>query len=160
MGNKVLWLTLTAVLAVTAIRTAVGHASTVPATPPDDPAAIRQVLETQQSAWNRGDIPTFLEGYWKSPELTFSGSSGIVRGYDGVLDRYNKSYPDRQAMGELQFSGLEIRMVGPDAALVLGKWHLKRSTGDVGGVFTLVFQRFSTGWRIIHDHTSAQKEAP
>jgi ketosteroid isomerase-like protein len=155
MRNKVLWLTLTA---VTAIGTAVGHPAA--ATPSDDPAAIRQVLETQQSAWNRGDIPTFLEGYWKSPELTFSGSSGIVRGYDGVLDRYLKSYPDRQAMGELQFSGLEIRMVGPDAALVLGKWHLKRSNGDVGGVFTLVFERFTVGWRIIHDHTSAQKEAP
>ena len=157
MRNKVLWLTLTA---VTALGSVVGHPATGSATPPDDPAAIRQVLETQQSAWNRGDIPTFLEGYWKSPELTFSGSSGIVRGYDGVLDRYVKSYPNRQAMGELQFSGLEIRMVGPDAALVLGKWHLKRSNGDVGGVFTLVLERFTVGWRIIHDHTSAQKEAP
>jgi len=126
----------------------------------DTASEIRIVLQSQQGAWNRGDIPTFLEGYWKSPELTFSGSGGIVRGYDGVLDRYLKSYPNRQAMGELQFSGLEIRMEGPDAALVLGKWHLKRSNGDVGGVFTLVFERFTVGWRIIHDHTSAQKEAP
>jgi ketosteroid isomerase-like protein len=122
--------------------------------------AITAVLTAQQAAWNRGNIATFLEGYWKSPELTFSGPNGIVRGYEGVLERYQKSYPDIQAMGELQFSGLEIRMLGSDSALVLGHWHLTRKIGDVGGVFTLVLQRFPEGWRIIHDHTSTQKLTP
>lgn len=119
--------------------------------------AIRAVLTKQQSAWNRGDIPAFLQGYWDSPKLTFSGRDGIVRGYDGLLARYRKSYPDAAAMGELEFSGLEIRTLAPDAALVLGHWHLRRQMGDTGGVFTLVFRKFSMGWRIIHDHTSAQK---
>jgi ketosteroid isomerase-like protein len=125
--------------------------------PGDSDGAIRAVLRAQQQAWNQGDIPAFLEGYWHSPELTFSGSDGIARGYDGVLARYRRSYPDRQAMGELEFSGLEIRALAPDAALVLGHWHLKRGSGDVGGVFTLIFRRFPVGWRIIHDHTSSQK---
>jgi ketosteroid isomerase-like protein len=60
-------------------------------------------------------------------------------------------------MGTLDFSGLEFRFLGPDSALVLGRWHLKRGgeTGDIGGVFSLVLQRFPEGWRIIHDHTSA-----
>jgi ketosteroid isomerase-like protein len=120
--------------------------------------AIRAVLATQQAAWNRGDIPAFLQGYWNSPDLTFAGNEGIVRGYDGLLARYQKDYPDRQAMGELDFSELETRPLGPDAALVLGRWHLRRDTGDVGGVFSLVFERFPIGWRIIHDHTSAQKQ--
>jgi ketosteroid isomerase-like protein len=119
--------------------------------------SIRAILAQQQSAWNRGDVAGFVEGYWNAPELTFAGSDGIVRGYDGLLARYKKSYPDKEAMGELDFSGLEIRELGPDAALVLGRWHLKRPAGDVGGVFTLIFERFPVGWRIIHDHTSAQK---
>ena len=122
--------------------------------------AITAVLTAQQAAWNRGDIATFLDGYWKSPELTFSGPNGIVRGYDGVLERYQKSYPDIQTMGELQFSGLEIRMLGSDTALVLGHWQLTRKVGDVGGVFTLVLKRMPEGWRIIHDHTSRQKLTP
>ena len=129
----------------------------------DDPSAsqaIRAVLGAQQAAWNRGDVAAFLEGYWNAPELTFAGSDGIVRGYDGLLARYKKSYPDKQAMGQLDFSGLEIRELGSDAALVLGHWHLNRQVGDVGGVFTLVFQRLPAGWRIIHDHTSAQKQTP
>lgn len=124
----------------------------------DASSEIRTVLAAQQGAWNRGDIPAFLLGYWNSPELTFAGSEGIVRGYDGLLERYRKSYPDKAHMGELEFSQLEIRPLGSDAALVLGRWHLKREVGDAGGVFSLVFHRFPAGWRIIHDHTSAQKQ--
>jgi ketosteroid isomerase-like protein len=119
--------------------------------------AIRAVLTAQQTAWNQGNIPAFLKGYWNSSELTFASSEGIVRGYDGMLERYQKNYSDKDAMGELEFSGLEIRTLAPDAALVLGRWHLKRTKGETGGVFTLIFRRFPTGWRIVHDHTSAQK---
>jgi len=128
---------------------------------PGDPSnEVRAVLTEQQAAWNRGDIPAFLQGYWNSPELTFAGSDGIVRGYDGLLERYHKTYPDQARMGELEFSGLEIRSLGSDSALVLGHWHLKRTVGDAGGVFSLIFHRFPVGWRIIHDHTSAQKLTP
>ena len=122
---------------------------------PVDRAAIGALLSAQDAAWNRGDIDAFLATYWHSPELTFSGSSGVSRGWDGVLARYKRVYPDRAAMGTLETSGLEFRFLGPDAALVLGKWHLKREKGDIGGVFSLVWQRFPEGWKIIHDHTSA-----
>ena len=121
-------------------------------------AAIEAVLQAQQAAWNRGDVTEFLEGYWKSPELTFSGSGGVARGFDGVKARYRKNYPDRAAMGELQFSDLEFQFLGRNAALVLGKWHLKREKGDIGGVFSLVWEKFPEGWKIIHDHTSAVEE--
>ncbi len=117
-------------------------------------SAITAVLKAQQEAWNRGDVDTFLQGYWRSPELTFSGASGIARGWEGVLARYKEHYPNREAMGQLEFSGLEIRFLGPRAALVLGHWHLARQKNDVGGVFSLVLERFPEGWRIIHDHTS------
>lgn len=123
-----------------------------------DRAAISKILKEQQSAWNRGEVDAFLEGYWHSPELTFSGSGGIARGWDAVLARYKKSYPDRAAMGQLDFSELDFRFLGPDAALVLGRWHLVREKGAIGGVFSLVWQRFPEGWRIIHDHTSAVAE--
>lgn len=122
-------------------------------------AAIKRVLETQQDAWNRGDVNAFLEGYWHSPDLTFSGTNGTARGFDAVRARYQKNYPDRAAMGKLDFSALEIRPLGRDAALVLGQWHLTRAQGDIGGVFSLVLQRFpNQGWRIIHDHTSVVNE--
>lgn len=124
-----------------------------------DREAITKILEAQQNNWNHGNVDAFLEGYWHSPDLTFSGSGGIARGWDGVLARYKKNYPDRAAMGQLDFSGLEFRFLGKDAALVLGHWRLARAQGDIGGVFSLVWQRFPEGWRIIHDHTSMVEAA-
>ena len=119
-----------------------------------DKTAITAVLNAQQAAWNRGDVDAFLVGYWHSPELTFSGTSGVSRGWDGVMARYKKNYPDQAAMGRLDFSELEYRFLGPEAALVLGRWHLDREKGDIGGVFSLVWQRFPEGWRIISAHVS------
>lgn len=120
-----------------------------------DRAAITSLLTQQQAAWNRADIKMFMHGYWNSPELTFAGSSGITRGFEPVSARYQRQYPDQAAMGHLEFSALQMRSLGPDAALVLGRWHLTRDAGNLGGVFSLVFQRFPEGWRIVHDHTSA-----
>jgi uncharacterized protein (TIGR02246 family) len=139
------------VLSFVALRLVNAHSSDER---PGDREAIAAVLNAQQAAWNRGDVEAFLTGYWRSPELTFSGSNGLSRGWDGVLARYKKNYPDRAAMGQLDFSDLEFRFLGPDCALVLGRWHLKRETDEIGGVFSLVWQRFPDGWKIIHDHTS------
>lgn len=122
---------------------------------PED--GIRAVLAAQEAAWNRADVAGFMEGYEKSAELTFSGTSGVTRGWQNVLDRYRKRYPGAEAMGKLQYSELEIRMVGSEAALVLGRFHLTRTEkagGDASGHFSLFFCKTPSGWRIIHDHTS------
>ena len=121
---------------------------------PDATAQIRSMLDRQATDWNRGDLEAFLAGYWNSDETAFAGSQGILHGWQALLERYRNSYPDRKAMGTLEFSGLEITPLCLDAALVLGKWHLEREAGPVGGVFSLVLRRFPGGWRIIADHTS------
>jgi ketosteroid isomerase-like protein len=127
------------------------------ASPEHDRAAITKILDEQQSTWNSGDVTSFMKGYWNSPEVTFAGSGGIARGWESVLARYKREYPDQAAMGQVNFSNVEVRFLAPDAALVLGQWHLRRSSGDIGGVFSLVFQRLPEGWRIVHDHTSLVK---
>jgi hypothetical protein len=53
-----------------------------------DMKPINEVLSAQQAAWNRGDVDSFLIGYWRSPDLTFSGGNGVSSGWDGVLARY------------------------------------------------------------------------
>jgi len=121
----------------------------------DPQSALRSLLQTQVDTWNRGDIEGFMEGYWKSGETALVSSSGVSRGWQALLDRYRRSYPDGAAMGQLQFSDLEITPLGPDAALILGRWQLVREKDRPGGVFTLIARRFPDGWRIIHDHTSS-----
>ncbi len=120
----------------------------------DAKAEIRALLDAQAAAWNRGDVEAFMEGYWKSPDTTFAGSGGVLRGWPAVLDRYRRTYPDRWTMGTLKFSDVEITILSPDGALILGHWQLERERDRPGGVFTLVARKFSQGWRIIHDHTS------
>lgn len=117
------------------------------------PDEIRAVLDRQASAWNRGDIATFMEAYDRSSRLTFSSSGKVTRGWQPTLDNYYQRYPTREAMGHLTFSELEFTKLGDAAALVLGRWDLDRGN-PVGGVFTLLFRRESGRWVIIHDHTS------
>jgi ketosteroid isomerase-like protein len=112
------------------------------------------LLEEQAAAWNRGDLDGFAEGYWKSERTAFAGTQGILRGWQALVERYRRSYPDRKAMGTLTFSNLEITPLCADASLVLGRWQLAREAGPVVGVFSLVLRRFPEGWRIIADHTS------
>lgn len=117
-------------------------------------AAIRAVLDAQRDAWNRGDIDGYMDGYDRSPDTVFVSGDRVNRGWQTVLDRYKKSYGSREKMGVLTFSDLEITVLSKDAALVLGRWHLKRASDEPHGTFTLLFRKAKAGWKIVHDHTS------
>jgi len=117
---------------------------------------IRGVLDAQVAAWNRGDIPGFMEGYDKSESTTFVGTD-ITKGHAQVLARYLKKYPTREKMGTLRFSDIEMRMLGTDYASVIGRFHLDRAAdagGEASGIFTLLFHKTGEGWKVILDHTS------
>jgi ketosteroid isomerase-like protein len=120
-------------------------------------SAVDQVLRTQQDAWNHHDIDRFMDGYWNSPDLTFFSGAKETSGWQGTLERYKTTYASPgHEMGQLEFSGLRIEMLGQDAAFVRGAWKLTMSDGKTPhGLFTLVFRKFPNGWKIIHDHTSA-----
>lgn len=118
-------------------------------------AEIQSVLTAQQDAWNRGDIDGFMNGYARSASTVFVSQDEVTRGWETVRDRYRLKYSDRAKMGSLSFSGIEVTMLSPDAAVVLGRWNLKRANDEPHGRFTLIFKRLPEGWRIIHDQTSA-----
>src|SRR5262245_25939375 len=120
----------------------------------DERAEIEAVLTKQAAAWNRGDIESFMEHYWKSEQLTFSSGGETTRGWQATKERYLRRYPTREQMGQLKFTHLEITMLGDSAAMVLGRWHLTRDSSPLEGNFTLVFRRIDGNWVIIHDHTS------
>ena len=115
---------------------------------------IRAVLTEQDRAWNNGDIDGFMAHYVKSDELTFSSGGNTTRGWQETMKRYRRRYPDKATMGTLRFADLEITLLAPNTALVLGRWHLDRAAGNIGGNFSLVFERRGNRWLIRHDHTS------
>ena len=114
---------------------------------------VRAALDAQQVAWNRGDLDAFTATYDR--DAIFISGDEITRGSQAVLERYKKKYSDREKMGTLTFSALEITPVGENAAVVLGRWSLKRVNDEPHGRFTLIFRKTPDGWRIVHDHTSA-----
>jgi beta-aspartyl-peptidase (threonine type) len=117
--------------------------------------AIRKVLDDQAGAWNKGDLPGFMDGYWKSEDLRFFSGANVTSGWQATLDRYRKKYQaDGKKMGQLTFSELEIELLGPDAALVRGRWQVVIGEEKLGGLFTLICKKLAPGWRIVHDHTS------
>ncbi|MEP7271201.1 MAG: nuclear transport factor 2 family protein [Acidobacteriota bacterium] len=119
-------------------------------------AAIRSVLTRQQEAWNERRLEAFMEGYWKSPELSFFSGGKKITGWDSTLERYRTSYlSEGREMGKLTFSELDIKLLGPEAAFVRGRFQLSLSDGSKPtGIFTLVFRKFADGWKIIHDQTA------
>ncbi len=120
-----------------------------------DAGEILAVLEAQASAWNRGDIDAYMNGYARGDATEFVGGDTLTRGWQTVRDRYAQKYDNREKMGTLTFSEIDVKQLSGDAALVSGRWHLDRNEDQPHGRFTLVFRKLPEGWRIVHDHSSS-----
>jgi hypothetical protein len=57
-------------------------------------------------------------------------------------------------MGKLDFNIISVKRLSEIYFFVVGKWHLERSIGDVGGHFTLLFKKVKAKWVIVADHSS------
>jgi ketosteroid isomerase-like protein len=119
-----------------------------------DKQAILNVLHIQEQAWNRADIDGFMQGYWKSDSLLFVGKTAPTYGWQTTLEHYKATYPDKDAMGQLTFTILQVKVLDPTNAFVLGGWQLKRAKDAPGGYFTLWFRKIDGEWKIVCDHTS------
>ncbi len=117
-------------------------------------SVIRNILGEQTAAWNRGDIDNFMKGYWENDSLMFIGKSGVTYGWTNTLNNYKKGYPDTAAMGKLTFTLIQVKRISKKYYHVTGKWFLKRSIGDIGGHYTLLFRKINGRWFIVSDHSS------
>ncbi len=119
-----------------------------------DELLVKKMLADQTTAWNHGDIASFMKGYWQSDSLQFIGKSGAKYGYQVTLENYKKNYPDTVSMGKLNFDVLDIKRLSVLYFFVTGKWHLQRSIGNLEGYFTLLVKRIKGTWVIVADHSS------
>ena len=119
-----------------------------------DEIAVREILDQQTKAWNRGDITAFMQGYWQNDSLMFIGKSGINWGWTKTLENYKRAYPDTTAMGKLSFDVILIKKLSPEYYYIVGKWMLTRRIGDLNGYYNLLFRKISGRWFIVADHSS------
>ena len=119
-----------------------------------DEKAILDILDAQTKAWNEGNLEKFMIGYWENDSLMYIGKKGVTYGYQSTLNSYKTNYAGRENMGTLTFHILHIKPLGKKHYLVVGKWSLKRTVGDVGGHYTLTFEKQKGKWVVIADHSS------
>jgi ketosteroid isomerase-like protein len=115
-----------------------------------------KVVLAQENAWNAGDIEGYVRGYKNSPDTLFIDKQ-VTKGYRQILEDYKHNYLSRSSMGTLTYSELEVDPVTDAVAICTGKYHLERGKKDGGpadGLFSLVLQKTTAGWKIVLDHTT------
>lgn len=117
---------------------------------------VRETIKMQMDAWNRGDIRGFMAGYYNSADTSFLSGTKLTRGFQPVLENYEKHYPAGK-QGNLQFQLTEVVPLSADAAYALGSYRL---SGEVtqSGMFTLILRRHDGRFVIVHDHTAADPD--
>lgn len=103
--------------------------------------------------WNNGNLDGFMSLYDSS--ATFMFSTGPV-GLDKMRANYERGFfKDGKPLQQLRFEDLVVRRLGKDHALLTGKFVLYgNNLPDRKGIYTLIFVRRNSGWKILHDHSS------
>lgn len=122
----------------------------------NDISIISNNMQEQEDAWNEGDLEGFMEHYWKSDSLRFIGKNGLNYGWQNTLDNYKKSYKSKEEMGRLKFTNKSLDFVGEHTIFVIGEWKLTRADGlgDLGGMYSLIWEQKNGKWVITTDHSS------
>lgn len=115
---------------------------------------INSLMMEQQTSWNEGDIDGFMKHYWNSDSLRFVGKRGVTLGWSNTLNNYKKNYPDKKAMGMLQFTNSSVDILDPFHAYVIGKWELFRIEDTLSGHYSLLWKKINKNWVIVADHSS------
>ena len=118
---------------------------------PGMPTEVASTMQSQQDAWNMGDIDSFMLGYWESDSLLFIGKDGVNNGYHTTLSKYKKSYPNKETMGNLTFSNRSWTQLSDEIALLIGAWKISE---DQHGMYSLIWRKIEGRWVIIADHSS------
>lgn len=134
----------------------------VPAAAADLSAAqqgVTRALADSAVAWSAGDLDRFMTCYEDDPATSYVGGGGrLVTGYRAIRDMYAERFNggSRAAMGALSINIESLRLLSPDYAYVVGRFHVRRSAadgGDATGLTTLVFHRRAGRWLIVADHS-------
>jgi uncharacterized protein (TIGR02246 family) len=135
-------------------------ASSAPATPTQDRAAILRVISRMEAAWNRGDFKGYMAGF-KNPDVVFVSGGKFQDGWQGTLDHYVRDYGgSAERRGQLHFYDMKVDILGPDAAMLIGKYRLVRGKRVTEGINTRLFRKFGRQWLITMNHVSAYDVDP
>lgn len=125
--------------------------------PNPDPirAAILHTVTDMEAAWNRGDFKGYMAGF-QNPGVVFVSGGRMQADWQGTLDHYVRDYggaPERR--GALHFYDMKIDVLAPDAAMLVGHYHLERVDHPQEGINTRLFRKVGGRWVIAMNHVSS-----
>ncbi len=115
-----------------------------------------KIILAQEGAWNKGDLDGYLSHY-KDAEDTQAVLANLVRGVDNIRSAYKQNFPNKDSMGSIEDTDIEVKALGDNFALATGKYHLnrpKKSGGAMEGTFMELFEKTQVGWQIIFSQSS------
>ena len=121
----------------------------------DAKVAITQVVADMEAAWNRGDFRGYMAGF-ENPGVVFVSGGKKQSDWQGTLDHYVRDYggsPERR--GTVHFYDLKIDVLAPDAAMLVGHYHLDRPEHPQEGINTRLFRKIGGRWVIAMNHVSS-----
>jgi uncharacterized protein (TIGR02246 family) len=116
---------------------------------------VKQALDGQVAAWNRGDLEAAMDFYWESPEMLWISRDGTEQGWQQVLEMFQKDFTDRSKMGVYTYEPLHIEQVGPEAVYYVYRWQIDlQGKKLMGGVSSQLWKRIDGRWVIASEHAS------
>jgi uncharacterized protein (TIGR02246 family) len=121
-----------------------------------DAQQVYDVLLQMLDRWNAHDLDGHLDVYWKSPELLVVIDSEQFTGWQQLHDSYINGYPDRSAMGFINPTRIQVKLLKPDLALALTWWTIAFPSTKVTvvGNTTMNLQKFDNVWKVVAAHSS------
>ncbi len=117
---------------------------------------VTKVLIAQQNSWNKGDLDGYLARFKDAPD-TEAILAGPTLGLTAIRNAYHLNFPNKESMGALEQTEIQVRELGENFALATGKYHLmrtKKAGGEANGSFTEVLEKTAAGWQVIFSETT------
>lgn len=125
--------------------------------------AVKEILKSLNqfvTDWNHGDKTSALKTYEFSDNTALISASSVVKGYTDIAAYFENNFPTENDMGKIAFTNIQVSLLNQDFAMATGQWTIQRdldSGGNLNGIFSLVLENTSVGWKIAMDHTTASK---
>ncbi|MBV8753988.1 MAG: nuclear transport factor 2 family protein [Hyphomicrobiales bacterium] len=116
---------------------------------------IRALLAGQVTAWNRGDLAGFVQGFARVDRVRIATCDVTKVGWNEIRTAYSPLFQDASAMGTLSFSDIEIDPLTSDLAYVFLRSKLQTRVKEHHGVASVLVRKTADGWKIIVDHSSS-----
>lgn len=112
----------------------------------------------------KADAEAVMGVYWNSPQLILFNNNGTVTKSWSQVRENRQSLYAKVSDVKLEVRDLNVRLLGPGAAVASCMWEQSQTAGGqperATGRLTLVFQKVSGEWKAVHAHTSPDRPDP